>query len=65
MSDNERGFHHPRKVDKGIQRGLHDLNHVPPAEMPPGILSMTPLGAGKSSPFMPESARRPVGKSRD
>jgi hypothetical protein len=25
-------------------------------EMPPGILSMTPLGATKSSPYMPQPA---------
>ena len=31
-------------------------------EMPPGILSATPLGAGRSSPYMPAaSARSPRG----
>ena len=34
--------------------GVHDVNHVSCPEMPPGILSMTPLGATKSSPYMPE-----------
>jgi hypothetical protein len=33
---------------------LHDTNCVPGDPMPPGILSMTPLGATKSSPYMPE-----------
>jgi hypothetical protein len=41
---------------------LHDLNSVGCAEMGPGILSMTPLGAGRSSPYAPESSRRPVGE---
>jgi len=36
MSDNERGFHHPHAIDKGIMRGLHDVNCVPCPEMPPG-----------------------------
>jgi hypothetical protein len=45
--------------------GVHDVGHVPGDPMPPGILSMTPLGAGKSSPYMPTSSRRPVDKSRD
>jgi hypothetical protein len=35
---------------------LHDMNCVAGPEMPPGILSMTPLGAGKSSPYMPQPA---------
>jgi len=30
-------------------------------EMPPGILSATPLGAGRSSPYMPSSSRPPRG----
>jgi hypothetical protein len=32
---------------------LHDANCVGCAPMPPGLLSMTPLGATKSSPYMP------------
>jgi hypothetical protein len=36
--------------------GVHDLNHVDCPEPPPGILSMTPLGAMKSSPYMPPAA---------
>jgi hypothetical protein len=43
-------------------RGVHDLNSVGCAEMPPGLLSMTPLGAGKSSPYAPVSATRPKGE---
>jgi hypothetical protein len=35
---------------------VHDPNCVPGCEMPPGILSMQPLGAGKSSPYMPPPA---------
>jgi hypothetical protein len=35
-------------------RGVHDINRVECLEPPPGILSMTPLGATKSSPYMPE-----------
>jgi hypothetical protein len=31
-------------------------------EMPPGILSMTPLGAGRSSPYAPVSVARPKGE---
>ena len=45
MSDNERGFHHPHAIDKGIQRGLHDVNCVPCPNMPPGLTSMTPVNA--------------------
>jgi hypothetical protein len=33
--------------------GVHDINQVGCPEPPPGILSMTPLGAGVSSPYMP------------
>jgi hypothetical protein len=45
--------------------GVHDIHSVGCPEMPPGILSMTPLGAGKSSPYMPESARPPRGEPQD
>ena len=37
---------------------IHDANCVPGSEMPPGILSMQPLGATKSSPYMPQPAAR-------
>jgi hypothetical protein len=33
--------------------------------MPPGLLSMTPIGASKSSPYMPASSARPVGEPRE
>jgi hypothetical protein len=33
---------------------VHDINSVGCPEMPPGLLSMTPLGATKSSPYMPQ-----------
>jgi hypothetical protein len=46
-------------------RGVHDVNHVSTSEMPPGILSMTPLGAGKSSPYAPTSAARPKDEPRE
>jgi hypothetical protein len=42
--------------------GVHDVNSVPCPEMGPGLLSMTPLGAGKSSPYMPSSSRPPRGE---
>jgi hypothetical protein len=44
---------------------VHDLHSVGCAEMPGGITSMVPIGASKSSPFMPESSRRPVGEPRE
>jgi hypothetical protein len=34
--------------------GVHDINSVGCPPMPPGILGPTPLGATKSSPYMPE-----------
>jgi hypothetical protein len=34
------------------------VNSVPCSEPPPGILSMQPLGATKSSPYMPQPAAR-------
>jgi hypothetical protein len=37
---------------------LHDRNCVGCDPMPPGILSMTPLGATTSSPYMPAPAAR-------
>ena len=36
---------------------VHDINSVGCPPMPDGILSMTPIGATKSSPFMPVPAR--------
>jgi hypothetical protein len=42
--------------------GVHDVHNVGCAPMPDGILSMTPLGATQSSPYMPTTSRRPVGE---
>jgi hypothetical protein len=36
--------------------GVHDVHNVGCDPMPSGILSMTPLGATKSSPYMPQPA---------
>ena len=41
----------------------HDVRCVVGQEMPPGLLSMTPLGAGVSSPYMPAPAQ-PATKPR-
>jgi hypothetical protein len=64
MSDNERGFHHPHKVDKGIMRGAHDLNSVPCSEMPSPLrgdapISDRPHDAGPRAPvhIAPSGAR--------
>jgi hypothetical protein len=38
---------------------VHDVHSVACPPMPDGILSMTPLGPGVSSPFMPTSSARP------
>jgi hypothetical protein len=57
--------HGLKEAQGHAMRGLHDINSVGCAEMGPGLLSMTPLGAGKSSPFMPESAARPKGEPRE
>jgi hypothetical protein len=38
--------------------GLHDIKSVGCPEPPSGLLSMTPLGATKSSPYMPAPAAR-------
>jgi hypothetical protein len=40
---------------------LHDTHCVGCGPMPDGLLSMTPLGATKSSPYMPSSSRPPRG----
>ena len=45
-------------------RGVHDLNSVGCAEMPPGLLGPQPLGATKSSPYAPMSAARPKDEPR-
>jgi hypothetical protein len=57
---------HGRKEMQGHgMRAMHDANSVPCPDMPPGITSMTPLGAGKTSPYAPTSSRRPVGEPRE
>jgi hypothetical protein len=54
---------HGRKEMQGHgARAVHDINSVGCPEMGPGLLSMVPLGATRSSPFAPESSRRPVGE---
>jgi hypothetical protein len=63
---NSHGFHHRDRIDKGIQRGLHDLNSVGCAEMPDGLtgapMRPDPHGQGpKANVHMPASSRRPVG----
>jgi hypothetical protein len=42
--------------------GVHDVHSVACTEMPNGLLSMTPLGAGRSSPYGAMSSRPPVGE---
>jgi hypothetical protein len=38
MHDNERGYHHLHKIDKGIMRGVHDAtNSLGCPDMPNGI----------------------------
>ena len=34
--------------------GIHDINSVGCPEPPPGLLGPEPLGAAKSSPYMPQ-----------
>jgi hypothetical protein len=57
---------HGRKEMEGhAARGVHDVNCVPCPEMGPGLLSMVPIGASKSSPYAPTSSVRPVGEPRE
>jgi hypothetical protein len=42
--------------------GVHDMHNVGCSEMPPGLLSMQPIGPGVSSPYMPSSSRSPRGE---
>jgi hypothetical protein len=44
---------HGIKGESFAPRQVHDINCVPGPEPPPGFLSMEPLGAGVSSPYMP------------
>ena len=64
MHDNERGYHHLHKIDKGIMRGVHDAtNSVACPPMPLGItgapLNPDPHGGGFKMPVgnMPSAAR--------
>ena len=60
--DNE---NHRNLSHHGIKEAQGHAAHVDVSagtEMPPGILSMTPIGAGVSSPYMPTSSRPPVGE---
>ena len=54
--ENENNKHYPfgRKEAEGFAAHV-DVSAG--TDMPPGILSMTPIGATTSSPFMPVSAR--------
>jgi hypothetical protein len=46
MGDNDRGYNHPNAIDKGIKH----VDVSAGTEMPPGMLSMTPLS---KTPTMP------------
>ena len=49
--------HGLKEAEGHAARGVHDLHSVDCPPMPPGLLSMTPLGAGRSSPYMPTPAQ--------
>jgi hypothetical protein len=54
---------HGLKMSEGHgARAMHDPHSVGCAPMPDGILSMTPLGAGRSSPYGQVSSRPPRGE---
>jgi hypothetical protein len=48
--------HGLKEAEGFAARSMHDPNCVVCREMPGGILSSTPLGAGVSSPYMPRPA---------
>jgi hypothetical protein len=50
--------HGLKEAEGHVVRSMHDPNCVVGDPMPPGLLSMTPLGAGVSSPYMPQPAAR-------
>jgi hypothetical protein len=57
-NENLKNFPYGRKQAENFAApALHDLNCVGCDPMPPGILGPTPLGAGRSSPYMPSSSR--------
>jgi hypothetical protein len=63
-NENNKNYPFGRKAAEGHGApAMHDVRCVVGQEMPPGILSMTPLGAGKSSPYMPAPAQ-PATKSQ-
>ncbi len=45
MGDNDRGYFHPNKIDKGIKSV-----DVSAGTKPPGLLSMTPMRRAPSTP---------------
>ena len=51
-----------KKAEGHAASGVHDLHSVGCPEMPEGILSMTPIGAGVSSPYGQVSSRPPRGE---
>jgi hypothetical protein len=65
MHDNERGYHHLHKIDKGIMRGVHDAtNSVGCPDMPGGLtgapLNPDPHARGFKMPVhIQPDARRP------
>jgi hypothetical protein len=48
--------HGIKEAENFVTPGVHDIKSVGCPPMPPGLLSMTPLGAGVSSPYMPQPA---------
>ena len=64
MHDNERGYHHLHKIDKGIMRGVHDAtNSIGCPDMPNGLtgapLNPDPHARGFKMPvhIAPETCR--------
>ena len=58
-NENNRHFPFGRKEAEGF--AAH-VDASAGTEQPPGLLSMVPLGAGKTSPYMPTSSRAPRGE---
>jgi hypothetical protein len=50
--------HGLKEAEGHAMPAIHDPNCVPGPEMPGGLLSMQPLGATRSSPYMPAPAAR-------
>ena len=51
--------HGLKKAEGHGAPAMHDVRCVIGQEMPPGLLSMRPLGAGVSSPYMPAAPEKP------